>query len=83
MSLVKQKMYKKNKELAINFKIAGKKKKNIYNKELVIRLQTHTPLPAEAPSIGKAHPFSKIAVAFEQVMLFECPSRGGATLYLS
>ena len=29
---------------------------------------------AEAPPIGKIHPFSKIAVTFEPVMQFGCPS---------
>ena len=31
-------------------------------------------LPDEAPPIGKIHPFSKIAVTFEPVLQFGCPS---------
>ena len=33
------------------------------------------PFTAEAPTLGKIQPFSKIAVTFEQVMKFGCPSR--------
>ena len=33
------------------------------------------PSTAEAPPIGKIHPFSKIAVTLEPVMQFGCPSR--------
>ena len=33
------------------------------------------PSTAEAPPIGKIHPFSKIAVTVEPVMQFGCPSR--------
>ena len=47
--------------------------KKIYKTSLLRRLQTQT-LPNEAPSIGKTHPFSKIAVTFEPVMPFGCPS---------
>ena len=36
---------------------------------LLRRLQAQT-LPAEAQPIGKVHPFSKIAVAFEPLMGF-------------
>ena len=39
---------------------------------LLHRLQAQT-FPNEAPTIGKIHPFSKIAVAFELVMRFGCP----------
>ena len=39
---------------------------------LLRRLQLQT-LPNEAPTIGKIHPFSKIAVTFEPVMQFGCP----------
>ena len=42
------------------------------------RLQTqilHRPFTAEAPPIGKIRPLSKIAVTFEPVMQFGCPSR--------
>ena len=40
---------------------------------LLRRLQAQT-LPDEAPPMGKIHPFSKIAVTFEPVMRFRCPS---------
>jgi hypothetical protein len=33
------------------------------------------PSSAEAPAIGKIHPFSKITITFEPVMRFGCPSR--------
>ena len=35
----------------------------------------HRPFTAEAPPIGKIHPFSKMAVTFEPVMQFGCPLR--------
>ena len=41
---------------------------------LLRRLQAQH-LPDEAPPIGKIHPFSKMAVTFEPVMRFGCPSR--------
>ena len=40
---------------------------------LLRRLQAQT-LPNEAPPVGKIHQFSKIAVTFEPVMRFGCPS---------
>ena len=40
---------------------------------LLRRPQTQT-LPDEAPPMGKIHPFSRIAVTFEPVMRFGCPS---------
>ena len=42
------------------------------NKDLVINLKQA--FTAEAPPIGKAHPFSKFALTFELVMRFGCPS---------
>ena len=41
---------------------------------LLCRLQAQT-LPDEAPPVGKIHPFSKIAVTFEPIQRFRCPSR--------
>ena len=40
---------------------------------LLRRLQEQT-LPDEAPLIGKIHPFSKMAVTFEPLKGFRCPS---------
>ena len=40
---------------------------------LLRSLQVQT-LPEEAPPMGKIHPFSKMAVIFEPVMQFGCPS---------
>ena len=40
---------------------------------LLRRLQGR-PSPAEAPPIDKTHPFSKIAVTFEPLRGFGCPS---------
>ena len=44
-----------------------------YKTSLLRRLQGR-PSPAEAPPIGKIHPFSKMAVTFEPLMGFWCPS---------
>ena len=41
---------------------------------LLRRLQTQT-LPDATPPLGKIPPFSKIAVTFEPVKQFRCPSR--------
>ena len=32
-------------------------------------------LPDATPPVGKIHPFSKIAVTFEPIQRFRCPSR--------
>ena len=34
-----------------------------------------TPSTADAPPLGKIHPFIKIVVTLEPVMQFKCPSR--------
>ena len=48
----------------------------LINDEAVYRLAPATPglLMTECPQKGKIHPFSTIAVTFEIVMLFRCPS---------
>ena len=51
---------------------------NMYLKRLktslLRRLQAQT-LPDATPRVGKIHPFSKIAVTFEPIKKFLCPSR--------
>ena len=46
----------------------------ILKTSLLRRLQAQT-LPDAAPPVGKIHPFSKIAVTFEPLQRFWCPSR--------